>query len=812
MTALASSNISDRTSPADARSPRWFAFIWLALLAIAAVAVLRTNLTHLQWVSELSMQGSPPPPIDGNSPTGYAHGQRHFLGAQERGETYRWIAVAQDAAAKGPLATTTYESDSLPTGRPQLLPRLYLFWTYAIGWAIHVVTGDSLGLSIERAALWEPLISHLIALAGAAWFMGRRHGLAAAAMAAMVVAFFPPIASQFLPGVLTARTWALLLAALAIALNLPRSGSAKSHSPLSLGAAAAAAAALWLDPAFGFPAVLISAAFATAVVFVQRSTLPCLRWALVGSVLTLAAWLIDRAPWDPSASELRYLHPLYAFAWLGLGLALHGAQHLRANDHRRKLRGLEIAAAVPLIGALIYVQMGHAFKGWLYPSIWIRRFSSLDDSLPADHLLAWLGQASFLEAAFVAAPFLAAVALLAAAAVRFRRSTSWRESWIPALATLWLTVVLFATFRVRWSAVAILVALPLLWSLATHHFAARQRILGAIAASFVLALAMWNLALPSSWQRPSAGREPTQADLQALVYRHFAHWLASHSPPQSVAALAPPELSDSLVFHGASRVLMSTAWEAYPGQIATTRILSSLEPTEAEAVLGAHGVTHLVLPSWDKVLPLFVRKPEGEPREPLLELLQRWLHPAYLRPLPYHLPAHPGSRADHIVVFKVIPHEDEALSLSRLAEYFIEMERPEPAGLAARVLADAFPNDPNAAIARATFYASAQQPADLERELDRLASDVAADRVPFLWDRRVQRAIVFALGRRNDLARREVEACLAAASREELHELTPLQAYRLHTIARRLRITLPDPELAELLEQLARELSPAGSE
>ncbi len=799
-------------SPANARSPRWWAAIWIALLAIAALTVFRANFAHLQWVSELSMQGSPPPAIDGNSPTGYALGQRHFLGAHERGETYRWIAATQEAAAKSLFSATTYESDSIPTGRPQLLPRLYLFWTYAIGWSMHAITGDSLALSLERAALWEPLISHLLALAGAAWFMGRRHGLAGAAVAAMLVAFFPPIAGQFLPGVLTARTWALLLAALAIAMNLPRPHSGAPHSPLSLGSAVAAAAALWLDPAFGFTAVLISAACAAIAIFTRRTTFACLRWALLGAALVSAGWLIDRAPWDPSAGELRYVHPLYALAWLGLGLALDGAQHLRTNKTRPRLRWLEIAAAVPLGGALIYVQVAHAFKGWMYPSLWISRFSSLDDAFPADHLLHWLGRASFLEAVFISAPLAIAAALLVIVALRTRRTTPWRESWLPTLASLWLAVVLFAAFRVRWSAVAFLVTLPLLWLLVTHHFAARQRIFGAIAAIFVLAVALWNFALPPAWERPSAGREPTQADLQALVYRHCAHWLAAHSLPQSIAALAPPELSDSLVFHGGSRGLMSTAWESYPGQIAATRILSSLEPTEAEAVLGAHGVTHLVLPSWDNVLPLFVRKPEGEPREPLLDLLQRWLHPAYLRPLPYHLPARPGSQADHIVVFKVVPHEDEALSLSRLAEYFVEMERPEPAGLAARVLAESFPDDPNAAIARATFYASAQKPAELERELNRLASDVAADRVPFLWDRRVQRAIVFALGRRNDLARSEVEACLATASRDELYDLTPLQAYRLHTIARRLRMAFSDPELGKLLEQLARDLSPAGSD
>jgi hypothetical protein len=781
-------------------------------LAVVAIAVMvRTDLAQLRWVSELSMQGSPPPAIDPSSPTGYALGQRHFLGAQERGETYRWIAAVQDFAARGLLVSTNYEDDSAPTGRPMLLPRLYAAWVCAVAWGLHLFTGDSFPLSVEQAALWEPFISHLLACAAAMWFMGRRHGLAGAAIAAVVLAFFPPIARQFIPGTLSAQSWALILAAGAIAANLPRSRHHDSTHFLSIGSAIAAAAALWLDPAFGFPAVLISAAAGAAGIYSQRANVACMRWALIGSMLTLAGWLVDRAPWDSAAGELRYVHPLYAFAWLGLGLALDAAQNLRTATAKKRLRWVEVGVALPLIGALAYVQLSQTFKGWLYPSVSIRGLTSLDDSFAFDSVFGWLAGASLAEIVFLCTPLLAATVLLAITAFRQRHAPDKPQTSPWPTIVLWLVIIALSTFRLRWTVVAALVTLPLLWHVTTRNFPLHRRKLAVVAAAFLLGLTAWNAALPPSLRPPAAGREPSANDLEALVYRHFAHWLTAHSPSQGITALAPPELADSLVFHAGGRTLMSTAWESYPGQLAATRILSAPESTEAEAVLGGHGVTHVVVPSWDKTLSLFVRKPAGETREPLLERLDRWLIPPYLRPLVYHLPGLPAFAAENLSVFKVTPPEDEALSLSRLAEYFVEMERPEPAALVARVLAESFPQDPNAAIARAIVYASNHQRAEFDRELDRLASDIDAGRTPFLWDRRVQRAIVLALGRRHELARREIEACVTSASREELYELTPLQAYRLETLAKRFHATFPTPELAEILAVLNAELSAAAS-
>ncbi|HWL14431.1 MAG TPA: hypothetical protein VNR00_02425, partial [Opitutus sp.] len=481
---------------------------------------------------------------------------------------------------------------------------------------------------------------------------------------------------------------------------------------------------------------------------------------------------------------------------------------LRAKNPGRKRTFLLLLVAAVLLSALGYAQVRNDFLGWLYPSVWMRRITSLDESRAFATAFDWIAQASFVEIALLTAPIVGASAALALGWRRRSSSAEITRRQLISATVIFAGVLLLALFRVRWGVVATLLAWPLVAGI-VRDAPVYRRIAATAAGLFLLTLALWSRSLPATLARPGVDTEPSAADVEALLYRHFSHWLASHTPGEKIAALAPPELSDSIVFHGGGHVLMSTAWESYPGQLAARRILSSLESTEAEAVLQGHEITHLILPSWDKVLPLFVQKPLEPGRDTLFDRLDRWTYPGYLRPIPYRLPPAPVYVGQKLAVFKVTPLQDEPLMLSRLAEYFVEMERPEPAAMVARVLMKAYRDDPNAAIARAFVGADARQTTDFERELARLARDVRDGRTPPLWDRRVQRAIALALGRQRELARTEIEACLDTATAADLLELTPLQAYRLSTLAHAYGLHFADENLTSLLAALGAEYRPA---
>lgn len=786
----------------------WRPLLCGLVLAVTLVLMIKSDASAVAWAAQLSAQGSAPPPRDANSPTGYAFGQRQFLGTHERGDTYRWIAATQEFIAAGPFSSKMYRADNVPVGRPKLEPKLYTMWVAAVAWGTHVISADPMPISVEDAALWEPVVSHALAYIAVIALAWAGYGGVTAVFAGLFFALFPPIAGQFLPGVLTPRTWALLFAAYALACHLRRLDAASAASGFGAGPAIVTSLALWLDPAPGFSAVLISAGVGVAAIMTRRAPIRFLRWSLLGAVVTTAAWVVDQAPWDTAAGELRSVHPLYALAWVGIGLGLDAWQALRTSPSRRPLRVAEIVVALLLLSALSYTQLKHGYKGWLYSSAAMERLTSVDETRVFTSAADWLAHATTADSLCILVLLLGAVAALA---VRFLRKSRDAGSEVLIGSIVYGAVLVLAWFDVRWIVVATLLSLAVLIPFAWRESAAGRRIFAGVAGAFLVLPLFLGRATAGSLLGANAPGEPTAADLTALIGRHFSHWIASHNPGQNISALAPPELSDSLVFHGGCRVLMSTAWQSYPGQVAASRILSAPESTEAEAVLQSREITHVILPSWDKVLPLLVRNPTEEGRTTLYARLQRWVFPAYLRPLPYHLPPIPGFADQKLVICKVVAPQDEALALSRLAEYFVEMNRDEPATLAAKVLAESYPDDPNAAIARAIVAAHVNDRAALEREATRLASDVSAGRIPSSWDRRVQRAIVFALARRPELERTEILGCVSTASREGLFELTPLQAYRLGTLARHAGATFPDSALGELAEALGADYSPRPS-
>ncbi|BET68873.1 hypothetical protein ASA1KI_37910 [Opitutales bacterium ASA1] len=790
---------------AFARS-HWPTWAWSMCTVLALMFILRADLSHLAWVDGLAREGSPPPPLEASSKTGYAHDQRHFLGAHDRGESWRWISATQTLLAEGFLAEIRLDEDNAPEGRPLLAPRAYAAWLASVAWVVSVFTDVPVALGVERAALWEPVVAHLLIFAITVGFLGRRHGHAAAGLGALFFALFPPISAQFLPGAPTARTWALFFAAAALVRALPRADGKGRSSPCGAASAVFAGLALWLDPAFGFPAVLVCAVVGVVSAHAGFEMPRFGRWGAIGAAFTLAAWLVDRAPWDTAAGELRFVHPLYAAAWAGL--ALVGVSWVRM---RRAARigfptAAGLVAGLALIAPLVYVQFAEDYPGWLHAGASMRRFTALDETRLFASTFEWLTQAGVGERFFLLAPFAALVAVATAL---------WRKDGLArglplVLASIVVALLLLAVFRVRWGVIAMALALPVCAAYAASVSTNARRGIGASAGLFLFALLAWSKDPGAAWTRPVAGGEWRRSDLEALIHRQFSHWLPLRTPGIEVTALAPPVLSDSLAFHGGARALASTAWESHVGLVATSRILSSLESSEAEAVLQNRQVTHIVLASWDAALPLLVRKPDVPGKDTLYDRLDRWVFPLYLRPIPYHVPATPGFLGQKLAVFRVVPPQDEALSLARLAEYFVELERPEPAAAVARVLAEAFPDDSNAAVARALVHLDADDRKASERELERLEADVAAGRVPFSWDRRVQRTVVLALGRRTEAARRELEACLASVEPADLIELTPLQAHRLVVLARGLGIPFPNTQTADLATRLGAQYAAAS--
>lgn len=770
------------------------------LICVSFVLIAVVQLPYLRWVQSLSAQGTPAPALNADSPTGYEHQLRHFLGHHERGKTFRWIQRVQNLPEHGLRTEPHYTQDSLPEGRGEYAPHLYLWWLGLVASLIYGWGAASFGIAAEQLALWEPVILHASATSIALIALRHRLKWLPMSVVALAISGLPIFSGQFLPGVLGPRTVALLLAGVVLGRELLTPSNTPQRTGFHILQALLTAFCLWLDPGIGFPLLLLT----TLTAWTRRATVNhwfhSLLGPLVGASMLALACGLDRIPWQASATEFRYVHPLYAVAWLGLGgLRLTPLFWSPANGGKRFwVMGalLAIAGLLPLFA----VQIHHGFAGWAYPSTFMQRLTSLDETIVFPNLLAWLRHSQGAELLFILLPMLSAALMIGFACWK-HDSKSTDTNPLP-VAILLFALLLLSTFWVRW--IVVLSALSILYlSLRFDSLWKRSPwVILTVLLVYGSGTLGWQYKNPGIWTRPHGDQAPGTQDVHALVYRSVAHWLYAQNPTVPRRVLAPPEASDFLSFHGNSQTLMSTAWESYPGQVAASRLLSAPESTEVEALIEATTLTHVILPSWDTVLPLLVREPAEADRDTLYDRLQRWVLPPVLRAIPYHLPDIPSFLDQKLAVFKAVDPQTEALGLSRLAEYFVEMRRDEPARLVAEALASTFPDNRDAVIARALVYKHLGQRVDFLNELATLVGDIANAMPATAWDRSVQRAIVLAHGSRLMLAKAELEDCIATAQTSDLLQLTPLQAHHMHALMQHHNLRFPSDDLNNLLRSL----------
>jgi hypothetical protein len=129
------------------------------------------------------------------------------------------------------------------------------------------------------------------------------------------------------------------------------------------------------------------------------------------------------------------------------------------------------------------------------------------------------------------------------------------------------------------------------------------------------------------------------------------------------------------------------------------------------------------------------------------------------------------------------------------------LDRAASAGQALR----RFPADLGALVARAQVEISRDDRASFDRTFESLLRRLSggADRgLP--WDRRVSLAVVLARNKRADLAREQVQRCLAEIDEAKVRSLNSGSLYRLQVLAKAYGLGITD----QRLHQLALDLLP----
>ncbi len=326
---------------------------------------------------------------------------------------------------------------------------------------------------------------------------------------------------------------------------------------------------LWLNVGLTVPVLMgfgLGALASEWLVHRTSPTLPWRAWSLAGAATSFVAWLVEYAPAQLSFAPARLTenHLVYALAWWGGGeLLVRASARLRGPLPGRGFRRqvVPLLAAAAFVAPALVMLLSHT-RGFLTPDTFALRLSALDSSGEASNFFKWAfgGTAGWQ----VVAVLLPLVLLVPAGQRLLRRDTGDPQRRALALAVApVLVAVAFGSGQISWWNQVDAVLLVLMVVLVRAEAGPGWRRFAALAAVLPGLILLW----PGRGGDPAA---PTEPERVQLAERDLAHWLARHAGEGGALALAPPNLTVSLYFHGGVRGLGSPYRENEAGFLASS--------------------------------------------------------------------------------------------------------------------------------------------------------------------------------------------------------------------------------------------------
>jgi hypothetical protein len=517
----------------------------------------------------------------------------------------------------------------------------------------------------------------------------------------------------------------------------------------------------------------------------------------------MLAWLAEYAPshLDLPAWRLSEVHPLYALAWLGGGeLLARWSERLRLpKPAASKKDYLWISVAGLTLAAVPAVMLLKHQNAFLQANPFAFRLTALGEAGEPGNLAKTLvREGASLRLLALGLPLFL---LLPAALTLVRRETAEAQRlalWLllgPALVALG-----FACRQPSWWSLLDVLLLAILVVTTAGPATGAPPGNGLVAALILLA----GVGVLTPGRAPAAEADNfTKPELIGLAERDFSHWLARRMGPDGATVLAPPDLTSSLMYHGGLRGVGSAYQENEEGFRGSVRLVSAMHADEAQALARQRNLTHIVIPSWENFLDEYARLGGTRPDRNLMAMLHQWLPPRWLRPVPYYLPSGANFEDERLVVFEMTEVQDHASSLSRLTDYFLDMNQFELASLAGRSLAADYGADLGVQITQARIAIIQRDRAAFEKLLGIITTAVENGSDDALaWDRRVALSIVLAEARRMPLARAQAQRCLDEMGELDLRGLSEASLFRFLSLCKVLNLQIADAHLRELARSL----------
>lgn len=804
--------------------------LWYLVPLGALVFLLWANHSTLRRADTLARLGDTPE-------ESHAAGTRQFLARNHDALSYQWLLQTDTLLRSGDVRVRHVDYDNAPQGREVRTPSPYRLWLALVAGVAGALEGRPATGMLESAARYADPILHAVFLLVTALLVRRWFGVTAAVVHSVAAVTLVPFVLPFLGGGPGDHGLSLLAAWFALVpilahlrrRSLGESLPAGERSPrateqaarltqLAFWAGVAGAFTFWVNAATGLAVLGALLVGGLVAALLTRRGAPAAAadwpaWGVGGSAGVLLFFVAEYAPNHLATWQLEYLHPLWGVAWLGAAGLLQLLVK-PASGWRRILIGTLSLAAIA--GPLV-VLFRTPSRAVLTAPLSLRA-PTLPGSLGTDSLASWLGRVGFTAPALAASVAFIAIVGLAMWKLWRRHhggagspgdpATRGLRSPVLAMAlTVTLVLGALAVWQLYWWTLLSVSLLALLAVTAAHEPQTAPGTPKALTRWFTRAVLLCAL-IPSLFTgiaRAKANRSDTtfsEADIAALVERDIAHWLAQRVGSAKAVVLAPPGLTAALCFHGGLRGLGTPSWENKDGIEGAIRIAGATSPDEGHAIAQKRELTHIVLPSWDQSLEALVQANAPASSTPLIATLHEWQAPRWLRPVAYPMPSIPGFESHSVKIFEVVEVQDNALALSRFAEYFVETQRMREAVAVAMALEQSFPNELPALVARVLVAKAIRDTEGLNSASTALLRLVAAPLDPMPWDRHVALVIALAELQRFDLARVQLEQVLAAMDEPQLRQLSSVSLFRLLLICKLSRQEIPDVRLRNLAVQL----------
>lgn len=640
------------------------------------------------------------------------------LGSQERHtilppasmDARWWIIFAEQMKREGGWRLRSSQFDNAPDGRE-------IHWSSAPLW---ILTGlsrliDDSPVGVQTAALYFGPVTFFFFLIPLSLLVFRTFGGFPAAVFSLASAGFFPF-FQFFRGGEADHHGLVAACALAMVLFLliahrqqpiappvknakrgksdstPTTDSKNHTARWIIASGLAGAAGLWISTASLIPALVGCGLSALAIaLFLPQESFPppwWRLWGLAGGVGSLFFYLLEYFP-HHLGWRMEVNNPLYAAAWAGAGFILEALTRALSNRGAlipSKKGALFLSLSILAVGAPAVV-----IVFWKDSTFWvsdrflydlhryyIREFQGLGAYLTGD------GSTRFALTYILPT----ALALLVAISLYFSRYISNSQRSVILLAVgpaLALQILSFSQMRWAGNACALWIVLivALTEILATASFPKWWRI--PAGAAFLLVISFYPFqSIATARQIANSPQAVDKEFLPPLVTHDIALRINRSSPDKTPVILSGPTSSTEMAYYGGGKTLGTLYWENKPGLEAAANIYATTDEATFKSMLEKHGITHLVIFSWDSFAQSYVRlwrslDRDAEARDACLAgyLEGRRPQPLWLRPLYYSIPASFDLKKAWVRIYQFVPDQTPAQWHYHVGLYQIEAGRPD---------------------------------------------------------------------------------------------------------------------------------------